>query len=355
MRLSEKDILNRLKKDKDQFAPLFIKSLESESSEVQDGRTVILTPDGMIFQALLELKALASPKAIQDVCIQLGSKSEKMMEQGTLPVVVAPYIGSRQAEMLARAGISWLDLCGNMVIRIPDRLYIERTGKPNRYPDSAPIKKIFQGKSSLVSRALLLQPQGFSCLDEVVAFVNTRNANITIATVSKVLKSLEEELLVTKRNGSIRMKSPETLLDRLAEGYSSEIRKNPPRKLPFAMEDKKQIVSILNNRQAPCAACGLYAAQRMGFGVTEQMAFYVSSLEEAGKACDESSSKISPDPDYGDVLLIESSNPSIWFNLQRDQEGFIIDDIQLYLEMTQTRPRGPKIAEAIRPRILGGI
>ncbi|MCD6394779.1 MAG: hypothetical protein J7M40_14905 [Planctomycetes bacterium] len=84
----------------------------------------------------------------------LRNISYECPDRKVIPLIVASYIGRKQSELLLKEGVSWIDLSGNMLIRVPPNIYIERSGKPNRYPDSAPIKKVFQGTSSLVSRAL---------------------------------------------------------------------------------------------------------------------------------------------------------------------------------------------------------
>ncbi len=144
----------------------------------------------------MEIKTVATPQNILMSARQLSACVANDKVPDRVPLLVAPYIGTKQAKILEEKGISWLDLSGNMSIRVSNRIYIERTGKPNRFPDTAPIKKIFQGTSSLVSRALLLQPEGFSSLYEMVDFINKRNATITVSTVSKVVKKLQNMGLI---------------------------------------------------------------------------------------------------------------------------------------------------------------
>ena len=111
---------------------------------------------------------------------------------------------------LKEEGISWIDLSGNMPIEASPPS-ISREQETNKYPDSSPIKNIYKGTSSLVGRALLLKPEGFSSLYEVVNFINARNGTITLATVSKVITSLKKTL-VDKEKGKIRVKQPATTI-----------------------------------------------------------------------------------------------------------------------------------------------
>src|SRR4030042_1609840 len=198
MRLTEKEILDRLWNSISQYKPLVINKRKEESPTIQEFRpdaiVEISVSDKLSFKALIEIVPVPSPKVITQKYRQFLDYICKLKKPDLVPLIVAPYIGRRQADILIAEKVSWIDLCGNMQLDIPGKVYIERTGKPNRFPDTAPIKKIFQGTSSLVSRALLLNPDGFSSLYKLVDFINSRNANITASTVSRVLKSLEEEL-----------------------------------------------------------------------------------------------------------------------------------------------------------------
>jgi hypothetical protein len=57
---------------------------------------------------------------------------------------------------------------------------------------------------------------------------------------------------------------------------------------------------------------------------------------------------------FGQLDLIETKNPCVWFNLQGSKFSKVVDDIELYLEMMIDTPRGPKVAEMLKERILKG-
>ncbi|MHC4070771.1 MAG: hypothetical protein ACYTGS_01850, partial [Planctomycetota bacterium] len=176
MRLTEEQVIQFLKSMGERYAPLTINSL-TEQVNMPDGYQVdavieFSIQNGPSFKAIAEIKTVATPQNILMGARQLAAFVSNDKERDSVLLLVAPYIGTKQAKILADKGISWIDLSGNMSIRVSNQIYIERTGKPNRFPDTAPIKKIFQGTSSLVSRALLLKPEGFSSLYEMVDFIN---------------------------------------------------------------------------------------------------------------------------------------------------------------------------------------
>ena len=240
-----------------------------------------------------------------------------------------------------------------MSIRVLQAIYIERTGKSNKFPDTSPIKKIYEGVSSLVCRALLLNPKGFSSLYEIVDFINNRNATITIATVSKVLKSLEEELVVSKSGSKISLKKPEVLLNNMAEGYSDYSKRKRYRQFRYDVENTNELEAIFEDFPVDYVYCGFYAAKRKSLGMTDQITMFIKSIQEVKKAFKRTTNIATPDEEYGQVILIETKNPCVWFNIQEEPFNKIIDDLELYLEMVNDKPRGPKIAKQLKERILG--
>lgn len=203
IRITEKEIIQYLQNSGRQYAPLVINRLE-EQVNLADGYQAdaiigFSIPDGPCFEALVEIASVATPKNILQKSLQLSDNISKANKPDIIPLLIAPYIGKKQAQMLEDKGISWIDLSGSMSVKVSNQIYIERTGQRNRFPDTAPIKKIFQGTSSLVSRTLLLTPEGFSSLYEAVDFINECNVGITLSTASKVIKSLEDDGRYAKR------------------------------------------------------------------------------------------------------------------------------------------------------------
>lgn len=362
MRLTETEIIERLQRQGELYTPLTIARFErgvwlAEGLRA-DAMIEFSIPDGPSFEALVEFKSIATPKTIAKTAQQLATVLGRSNNRNLIPMVIVPYMGPEQAKTLEREGISWIDLCGNMMIRVSNRVYMERTGKRNRFPDTAPIKKIFQGTSSLVSRALLLKPVGFSSQYELVDFINRSNANITTGTVSKVLKSLEEELLIEKTRTRISVSNAEKLLERLAKDYTSYTKLKETESYRFAPIERRGGSARLNVDQRNYLACGFYAAQIKGLAVTDQITIYVKDIEQASKRFDY---YLVPDAEFGNLKFIETKDSAIWFNSTEVELTIVpglqismpvVDDIELYLEMVGATPRGPEIAKRLKWRIL---
>ncbi len=356
MRLKEEEIIEKLSIQEDLYRPLKIVRIDREMSanyEFADALIEFSISGGPSFEAIVEIASVSSPKMILQKSNMLRNLLCVSGSKRLTPMIVAPYIGKRQSKMLLEEGISWIDLSGNMLIQVPPNIYIERMGKSNKYPDTAPIKKIFQGISSLVCRALILNPKGFSSLNEVVNFINNRNGNITLATVSKVLKSLEDDLLITKGKSLITVTQPQALLEKLAEGYADYKNRKRDRKFRYDVVNISELCSIFYEAKVDYAFCGFYAAKLKGLAVTDNISILIKSIEEVKRAFKNNSRIATPDEEYGQVTFIETTNPCVWFNVSDEQIDKVVDDLELYLEIVQDAPRGPKVADILRGRILG--
>ncbi|KKM88502.1 hypothetical protein LCGC14_1258050 [marine sediment metagenome] len=97
-------------------------------------------------------------------------------------------------------------------------MLVFRSGQPNRFPQSAKLKNVYRGKNSLVARAFLLRSE-FSRVKDIVALLTERGGGVAFSTVSKALKRLEEELIISRQGSSIRLLQADALLDNLASNY----------------------------------------------------------------------------------------------------------------------------------------
>jgi len=359
MRIRETDIISKFQSLQAQYAPLLVRSVGREVAVAGNARADAIIEfeieGGPSFRALVEITALGSPKSIREKCVQVLDLVRRAEDATLVPLVIAPYVCAKQAAALREAGVSWMDLSGNMVLRVPNRLYIERTGQPNQFPDTASIKKVFEGTTSLVARALLLQPAGFASLAEIVDFIKSRNADITIATVSKALRVLEEELLVSRAESRISVMDGGRLLDRLAEGYRSYVRRRVLTSVRFAVNDVERTLGDLCSSLMPVyILCGFYAAQLKGLAATDRIAMYVQDMDRVRQAAQRLSPDILPDDEFGQLTVMETRDHMPWFNAQIVNGLSVVDDVELYLEMTVDTPRGPKVADMLRPQILRG-
>ncbi len=320
----------------------------------------------------VEFKVSATPRQVDVALMQLREntrpyemKSDQDAQQTSskrFPMLVAPYLSPAILDRLAREGVSGIDLSGNGVVTIPGEWFVMRTGNENRYPSSAPIKNIYRGRSSLVCRALMIRAEYPSVSAIVDALRNDAGGDtgVTQATVSKVLKTLQEELLITRSgdegSSSIRLTQPGELLDRLVRNYQQPkatgiLRGVPVRTIPSGSED------VLDT--TPMAIMGA-AAERVGvryaidlvasyapFPGSEEVRIYVESLAPIIDA-----NAVLEDDRFATVQLVETSDPTAYFDTRIVGRTKRVAPTQLYLELANGTKREREISDTIRARIL---
>ena len=191
------------------------RELDRESQNVD--ATFDLVWKGQSISFLAEVKSRSVARLVHNAISQLRDIVQSA-DKSSYPVVIVPHLSNSIVEELQRADISGLDLNGNYFIVTPELLAI-RLDQPNQYPESRPIKKIYSNKSSLVGRFLLAEARTFEQVNEIHRGIRDRKGDLSLSTVSKVLSRLDEELLIKKGRGQIRVLQPKTLLDRLRDGY----------------------------------------------------------------------------------------------------------------------------------------
>lgn len=190
-------------------------------------------------------------------------------------------------------------------------------------------------------------------MSEISDFIKQRNGSITISTVSKVLRSLEEDLLISRTDSRISASDPARLLTRLAEGYAFSARRRRANMSKFAVADVQQVLWDFCSQLGPTyVLCGFYAAEQKGLAVSSQITMYVQDLRRVRQVSESLESAVLADEEFGQVTVIETKDRTPWFNVQTVNGFSVVDDIELYLEMMIDTPRGPKIADLLRPRIL---
>lgn len=293
---------------------------------------------------VVELKGQSAPSylagAIEQVRAYAAAKPD------LFPLVIVPYLGPKSLERLIAAGVSGLDLCGNGVINIPGEWFVFRTGEKNQFPSSLPIKNIYCGASSIVARVFLLRPN-YQLVNEVRDEILKRKGDVSLPTVSKVLKALQEDLIIS-RNGEIRVLQPERLLEQLQNSY-----RRPRTKLrlqgkinnfgeflrtaaQIATVNKASIVRRLQTNYVVLPSSNEIAS------------FYVSSstpfLKGFGFEFEETSR-------FPNVEFLETDDPTVYFD-RRGTSPPVISPLQAYLELSNGGKREQEAAVPLRTNIL---
>ncbi len=266
----------------------------------------------------------------------------------TYPMVIVPYLSADKLEELQAAGVSGLDLCGNGVIVVPGKMLIFRSGQPNRFPQSAKLRNIYRGRNSLVARAFLIRPR-FAQVKEIVGLLGDRGGGVAFSTVSKALQQLQEDLIISRKEGLIRLIQPEMLLDKLAANYAPPTiteRFRGKCELP-----REEIARRLNAGAASSGVkvvlTGASSAERFAVTAGEPAtSFYCTGMPPALL------SDVKETDRFANVELLRTDEDRVYFDT-RDENGIpFASPIQSWLELVTGDKRQKDAGEQVKRGIL---
>jgi len=345
--LTERDIARLVQQRGLNIGSLQIRDVRPEHNVEGAGRADLcldLKWEGRSFRFVVELLAESTPKRIRAAAAQ-ACEYAKAARADLWPMVIAPYLSESNAEILQEEGASGVDLSGNYAVIVPGELFVVRTDRPNQFPSSRPIKKIYRGTSSLVGRVLLSVPE-FETVTAVQNEIKQRGGSISLSTVSKVLKRLDEELVV-RRDPTIRLLQPERLLDRLVQSYT------PPTPQE-SLEGKAKVGSsfydglLQNAGRAGARVVGRSESLYTVAGDSDQrLTIYTTRLDGliSGTGFEETTR-------FANVELVRVRDDLPFFN-PNEEEGFRwCPPLQIYLELMAGGKREQEIAGQIRRDLL---
>lgn len=160
---------------------------------------------------LLQLKAASGPGLVRGAAEQLRHYRASMPE--AVPLLVVPYMSPAGAKAAQGQEINWIDLSGNARIRVDDA-NIRMEGRPNRYRSVGRPSSPFAPKSARVARELLIEPDRWWRQKDLVGTTGIDDGN-----VSRIVRRLDEELLLERRERELRPRDPDLLLDAWEQDY----------------------------------------------------------------------------------------------------------------------------------------
>jgi hypothetical protein len=349
----ERDILDCVSRGDLEFLPLTLRPLATEPEK--RGIDLLIKADWKGQQAVfaIECKALATPRALRDAVAQAKACAQR---ENLEPLVVVPFLSKERLDELEREGVSGIDLCGNGVVVVPGKFAVYRTGAPNRFRSSAPIKNIYQKNSSIVGRMFLARPR-FRAVTEIQSEIERRSVSvwppISLATVSKALKGLEEDLIVSRGDTGISLVQPDKLLDKLAASFTwdknrASIRAKVPADGDQLLETLTEAADAL---KLPLVATGTasvsqYAVMQRGPVLSVYCTEPEALLKRVGGTVTDR---------FPNVEIMEADESLFYFDA-RGKGGFRwASPVQVYLELMAGDKRDRETAEQVRDFILNSI
>lgn len=339
-----KEIKNIIKKEKEYYYPFTISQIDFQNQKSVMG----LSADGNLvlgyknkkYNFTVKAKAATSLRYIQETIAVMKSRKAKKKENLMLLI---PYINKNITEILIDSKINAIDLNGNYFIQTDDLTAI-RLDRKNRYKQSAPIKKIFSQNSSIVSRLFLNQKKGYSQVNEVYDEINKLGGGINLPTVSKVIKRLDEELIIKKDRSGIELLQPEKLLEMLNSEYSSpkiisEVKLN----LPIDIRDfEKGFIKLTGCRdwvRTGVSSAEYYAATSL----SDVVSVYIDDLNKVEAVLQKYENER-----FFNCIIYETTSNFVYFNRNK----FWSSRVQAFLELSQLDKREKELAREIKKGIL---
>ncbi|MDP4176412.1 MAG: hypothetical protein Q8933_20700 [Bacteroidota bacterium] len=166
---------------------------------------------------LVEIKNRSVPQIVERGIGQI-KKLINIADENYYPALLVPYLSNSVVDLLKENNISGIDLNGNYFI-VTDEIVGIRLDRKNEYKESAPIKNVYSGNSSIVGRFLLKEKRIFNSVNEIYKGVRNSGGDITLSTVSKVLSRLSDDLIIQKDKKGISLLQPQKLLQKLKNNY----------------------------------------------------------------------------------------------------------------------------------------
>jgi len=288
------------------------------------------------------IKTRTSPREVKNALQGLKSRRTNGTNQANDILLAVPYISSSIADLLEDSGMSGIDLNGNYVLQT-DELIAIRLDQKNQYKESGGIKNVFRGTSSLVCRYLLHDPGPHDTVSGIYEGIQELDGRLSLSTVSKVLSTLDDELIIEKGD-QIRVLQPETLLKNLRDEYQ------PPKSaetvrldLPEDRREKEEVLSSLLGRALWVWGGETSAVQYATTTPSQEDAAYTRDLPRSDDRLDQYR-----DERFYNCTLIESRDDVVYFA----HDGHWASDVQTYLDLMRGDKREREIARDVEGRIL---
>ncbi|WP_298866192.1 hypothetical protein, partial [uncultured Gimesia sp.] len=301
---------------------------------------------------VVETQLPFNPKSIQEAIKRVKKSAEQLK---VYPLILTPYLSEEQLEVLEELCVSGIDLCGNSVIVAPGRLLLYRSGNPNKYPSSSPIRNVYRGTSSIVARTFLLRPE-YETSQELLEEIVNRGGEVTLPTISKVSSALVDELILERkkqgRATKLRLLQPEKLLDRLAEKFEAPvIQQQFIGKLSL---DEMKFQSLIQNwKQDSSESIVLTGSSSSDSYATMArepiQQYYCTDLASLLKYLGES---VRENDRFPNIQIYETDEPTVYFDIRNSINA---SPLQTFLELNTGEKRERETAEQVRESILNDL
>jgi hypothetical protein len=264
------------------------------------------------------------------------------------PLLVVPYMGEVGRRICKDEGISWCDLSGNADITALG-LRVLITGHENQFKRRGRRSTPFAPQASRVARQFLIGDRPRYSQKELV-----ERTGLDQGFVSRILRRLEEDGLVTRENRLFESPNRSLLLDAWSEVY--DFTKHRILKGHVAARSSEDLLSAMSDtlerERQVYAATGLAGAWLFTRFASFRLATFYVEEEPSSSLLDELGFR--EDPKGANVWLVVPNDEGV-FTGREEQDGiWCAHPVQVYLDLKFHPERSAEAAERLRETYLSG-
>ncbi len=312
-----------------------------------------------------EIKQSISPRQLESIAPWIARL--KAIEKDAAFAIVSPTLSQQAQAFCIEAGIDFLDLTGNISINVPGKFVLQRTGQRSKSVvesiEGPREVNVFSGRFSRVVRVLLQNPRSWT-LSEIAQElyresrdnsvlagvgedgVSVRSFVVSLGTISKALRTLEDQLWIRRRGTSALVPEPKRLLlawaSKYRERYRSRLRNSVTYPNPFG-RDLTAISNALESLKIPkFAFTGPAAANvRAPFIDLDTIDVYLSSPNQGEKLQNLVNRKADGPP----LRFLEPYDLGVFMYGKRCDQIPTVSEVQAYLDLIARGGRDQKQAD----------
>ena len=280
------------------------------------------------------------------------SHARDMASKNETPLIIVPYLSAERLDYLAAQDASGVDLCGNGIVVVPNRIYIRISGEPNLYPTSRPLQNPFKGRSALAARMLLSRAR-WESVGELRVAIEAAGARLSASQVSKVVKALQEDLILTRQGSQLMVNDRLRLLDKLGKAWESP---RFGRSRLLRLLSSNAFDALVSDVDFNWAIMGESSVERYAtFSQGGPRRIAVSDLATAWHQL-ESATEPEPVRNFADLELCETDEPGFYFDNDIDRNGVRwASRLQTWLELQNGDARQQEAARDLHQQITGTL
>jgi hypothetical protein len=314
-------------------------STVQEPGELDSGIDIAVdvTANGTPWKLLVEVKSSGEPRIARAAIQQILAITRTQEPQYGL--LGAPYVGAETQKICKEAGVGFIDLAGNCRI-VFDKVYIERRGFPKPKAERRPLRSLFSPKASRVLRVLFEAPKQPWQVQRLA-----REARVSLGLAAKVKQRLLDLEYAREERTGIQLANPEELLK--AWGAALASRKGITVGV-YAAGDPPQIEEAL---RVYCTTNAIRYAFTQFSGAARVAPFTRYTRGAAYVELDPTSfvTKLGwKIVDTGaNFTLPWPFDEGAFYGARTIGQDCVVSDVQLYLDLMESKGRGEEAATAI--------